>query len=292
MSLADPRLCHPAASSGIPFVSNHQGPVEQAVDGLRIRPMASFREVALIVVAYQAATTVGSVLDRIPATIAEEVGAILISDDASTDNTSEVARRWVATHPKVNAYAVHQSTNLGYGGNQKFCYQWARQNGFRYVLMIHGDGQYAPELALALLQPLLIGDAQAVFGSRMLTKGGARQGGMPRYKFIGNKVLTGVQNRLVGLNLSEWHSGYRAYDLCALDATRLDALSNGFDFDTEIILDLARGRNTIREVPIPTFYGSEKCHVNGLRYAKDVLVDVAQFRSRQRRAGRNLIAAR
>ena len=123
MSLADPRLCHPAASSGIPFVSNHQGPVEQAVDGLRIRPMASFREVALIVVAYQAATTVGSVLDRIPATMAEEVGAILISDDASTDNTSEVARRWVATHPKVNAYAVHQSTNLGYGGNQKFCYQ-------------------------------------------------------------------------------------------------------------------------------------------------------------------------
>lgn len=249
---------------------------------LRIRPVAPLSQVAIIIVAYNAASTIDQVLARIPTSVAEGVGVVLVSDDCSSDNTTAVIRRWAATHPRVNVSVVRQSRNLGYGGNQKFCYEWARSRGLRYSLMIHGDGQYAPELASVMLEPLLVGTAQAVFGSRIMTRGGARSGGMPRYKYIGNRVLTTIQNRLTGLRLSEWHSGYRAYDLVALDSTRLAAMSNDFDFDTEIILELARTGARIVERPIPTRYGDEKCHVSGMRYARDVLIDVARYRAEQR----------
>ena len=147
--------------------------------------------------------------------------------------------------------------------------------------MVHGDGQYAPELLGAMLEPLLTTNAAAVFGSRMLTPGGARRGGMPVYKLVGNRVLTTVQNLCAGLRLSEWHSGYRAYDLRQLDMDGLATMSDGFDFDTEIILSLARRKSEIVEIAIPTFYGDEKCNVNGMRYAFDVLREVVRFRARR-----------
>ncbi len=236
--------------------------------------------VAIVVVAYNAESTIEAVLDRIPRTVAEHVGAILVSDDGSRDGTTAAANRWAVAHPAVNLHVIRQPKNLGYGGNQKFCYEWAVRNGCEFAVMVHGDGQYAPELVLDMVRPLLAGDAVAVFGSRMLTRGGARRGGMPMYKLVGNKILTFVQNRLTGLRLSEWHSGYRAYDLRRLDGEALAAMSNGFDFDTEIILHLARTKQHIAEIAIPTFYGDEKCHVNGMRYAADVLVDVVRFRTR------------
>jgi glycosyltransferase involved in cell wall biosynthesis len=258
---------------------------ESALSDLAVRPLASLSRVAIVVVAYDAQHTIDSVLSRIPRTVAEHVGAVLVSDDCSTDNTFEVARRWAATHPATNTVVVRQPTNLGYGGNQKFCYEWAREREYRYVLMVHGDGQYAPELAMNMLSPLLSGQAQATFGSRMMSKGGARRGGMPLYKLVGNRILTRVQNGMTGLRLSEWHSGYRGYDLKALASERLVTMSNGFDFDTEIILELARTRARIVELAIPTYYGDETCHVSGMRYAKDVLVDVVRYRFGRRDAG-------
>jgi glycosyltransferase involved in cell wall biosynthesis len=252
--------------------------VESAPRDLSVRPLAPLSQVAIVVVAYNAQLTIDSVLGRIPATVAEHVGAILVSDDCSCDNTSEVARRWAAAHPATNTVVSRRPVNLGYGGNQKFAYEWAREQGYRFVLMVHGDGQYAPELATRMLSPLLSGQADATFGSRMLARGGARLGGMPLYKLVGNRILTRVQNAMTGLRLSEWHTGYRGYDLRALAPDRLAPMSNGFDFDTEIILELARTRARIVELPIPTFYGDEKCHVSGLRYAKDVLIDVVRYR--------------
>ena len=128
--------------------------------------------------------------------------------------------------------------NVGYGGNQKAGYTYAVDHGWDVVVMLHGDGQYAPEVMQDLVSPIVRGEADAVFGSRMMIKGGARQGGMPLYKYIGNRVLTTSQNAITGLRLSEWHSGYRAYRVSALAALPYVGNSNGFDFDTEIILQL------------------------------------------------------
>jgi len=101
----------------------------------------------------------------------------------------------------------------------------------------------------------------------MLTPGGARRGGMPRYKFIGNKILSWLQNRLLGTRLSEFHSGYRVYSVAPLKAIPFDLNANVFHFDTEIIVQLVLAKQRLLEVPIPTYYGDEICHVNGLRYA-------------------------
>jgi glycosyltransferase involved in cell wall biosynthesis len=251
----------------------------------------SFADVAIVILAYNAEATIASVLDRIPRTIAESVGAILVSDDKSGDATAQRAIEWGAAHPAVNLTVVHQAVNLGYGGNQKFSYQWAIRRGLRLAVMVHGDGQYAPELVGKMVEPLMSGRADAVFGSRMITKGGARAGGMPMYKFVGNKVLTTFQNRLAGLRLSEWHSGYRAYRLDRLGLASLSTMSDAFDFDTEIILHLAKRKLRIGEIAIPTFYGDEKCHVNGLRYAADVVVDVVRFRARGVFGGHELVNA-
>lgn len=241
-----------------------------------------FAKVAIVIVAYEAAATIATVLDRIPPTIARSVGAVLISDDSSSDRTTAIATEWAARHPDVPVTVVGQASNLGYGGNQKFCYRWAIAHGLEQVVMVHGDGQYAPELIAEMVSPLLRGSSAAVFGSRMLKRGGARRGGMPTYKFVGNKVLTGLQNLVTGLRLSEWHSGYRAYDLATIADLPLDTMSDGFDFDTEIILQLADRKATIHEIAIPTFYGDEVCRVNGMRYALEVMTDVVSHRIARR----------
>jgi methionine biosynthesis protein MetW len=137
-----------------------------------------------------------------------------------------------------------------------------------------------------MVRPLVEGRADAVFGSRMMSKGEARKGGMPLYKYVGNKTLTRMQNALVGTNLSEFHSGYRAYSTAALREIDFDSNSDGFDFDTEIILQLHDGGHRIFEIPIPTYYGDEICYVNGMRYARDVLRH--SFDYRLSRAGLNV----
>ena len=238
------------------------------------------RRCAVVIVAYEAESTIEIVLDRLRRDVTASIGAILVSDDASTDRTSDAARRWSVHHPEVDVTVVRQPRNLGYGGNQRWCYRWAAERGIEHVVMIHGDGQYAPELAADLLEPLVLGPADAVFGSRMLDRMGARRGGMPLYKRVGNRVLSGFQNWATGLRLSEWHSGYRAYRVDTLEQVGLDAMSAGFDFDTQIILALADVDATIREVPIPTHYGDEICRVNGLRYAAEVSRDVVRYRRR------------
>jgi SAM-dependent methyltransferase len=176
---------------------------------------------------------------------------------------------------------VRHARNLGYGGNQKAGYRWAMEHGLDVVVLLHGDGQYAPEVIEDLVDPLVRGEADAVFGSRMAVRGEARRGGMPLYKLVGNRILSRFQNSLTGLALSEWHSGYRAYRVDALRDIDLETYSDGFDFDTEIILGLHAVGKHILEVPIPTYYGDEICYVNGMQYARDVSLDVVRFRARQ-----------
>src|SRR5262249_37663362 len=160
---------------------------------------------------------------------------------------------------------------------------YAIGKGFDFVAMVHGDGQYAPEELPKLVEPLREGRADAVFGSRMMHRFGALKGGMPLYKFVGNKILTRIQNTLLGTKLSEFHSGYRIYSVEALKKINFRLNSNDFHFDTEIIIQLLNAKARIVELPIPTYYGNEICRVNGMMSAKDALL--ATLRNAAHRAG-------
>ena len=122
-----------------------------------------------------------------------------------------------------------------------------------------------------MIEPIEADRADAVFGSRMLEAGAARRGGMPVYKYVGNRILTRFENAVVGTELSEWHSGYRAYSVAALRELPFERNSDGFDFDTQIIVQLRESGKQIEEIPIPTYYGDEICYVDGMKYAKDVI---------------------
>ena len=243
-------------------------------------PVPGNPRVGVLVVAYNAAGTLVQTLSRMPGRFAAKVDHVLVCDDASSDETYEVGLRF-QSGSRLPMTVMRHEQNLGYGGNQKAGYEWAISHGLDVVVLLHGDGQYAPECIEDLVAPLVSGEADAVFGSRMLIKGGARAGGMPLYKYVGNRILTEMQNRLVGLDLTEWHSGYRAYRVDALADLDLASYSDGFDFDTEIILGLHDQGKRIVEVPIPTYYGDEICYVNGMKYASDVTVDVLKYRLRR-----------
>jgi glycosyltransferase involved in cell wall biosynthesis len=238
----------------------------------------------IFVIAYYAEKTLRQVLERIPQSIFDEYDTeILVVDDASEDRTFAIGREYQDAHPEINMTVLHNTLNQGYGGNQKVGYSFAIEEGFDYVAMIHGDGQYAPEELPKLVAPLRSGKADAVFGSRMMSRFGALKGGMPFYKFLGNKILTRLQNTLLGTHFSEFHSGYRVYSIAALKRIAFLLNSNDFHFDTEIILQLLNAQQRIAELPIPTYYGDEICYVNGMKYAKDVML--ATLRNTTHRAG-------
>ncbi|WP_377642813.1 bifunctional glycosyltransferase/class I SAM-dependent methyltransferase [Oryzobacter terrae] len=234
--------------------------------------------VGVLVVAYNAATTLVKTLDRLPRSFRATVDHVLLSDDASQDDTYAVGLAYRTT-TDLPLTVVRHEKNLGYGGNQKAGYAWAMSHGLDVVVLLHGDGQYAPEVIEEVVAPILDGRADAVFGSRMMVRGGALKGGMPLYKFVGNRILSTFQNAMTGARLSEWHSGYRAYRVEALRDLDLDSYTDDFDFDTEIILGLIAAEKRIVEVPIPTYYGDEICYVNGMGYARDVAKDVIRYRA-------------
>ncbi|HWE27867.1 MAG TPA: bifunctional glycosyltransferase/class I SAM-dependent methyltransferase [Polyangia bacterium] len=226
----------------------------------------------VFVIAYYADTTLKRVLERIPSSIFTEYDCeVLVVDDASADRTFEIGRAYEAAHPEMRITVLRNQFNQGYGGNQKVGYAFAIEEKFDFVAMLHGDGQYAPEVLPFLLEPLRDGQADAVFGSRMMRRFGALEGGMPLYKYLGNKVLTRLQNAMLGTRLSEFHSGYRIYSVKTLASIPFRLNANDFHFDTEIIVQLLNAGARIVERPIPTYYGDEICRVNGMKYAKDVI---------------------
>ena len=225
----------------------------------------------VLVVTYEAARHVSGVIARMPRTLDDEFDThVLVIDDGSTDATAETARDALQRSGLSYGWTVLANPhNQGYGGNQKLGYQWAIDHKFDVVVMVHGDGQYPPEQ----IQPLarLAYQHGAAFGSRIATPGGARRGGMPLYKYLGNRALTKAQNRLLKANLTEFHSGFRAYRTDVLQSIPFTLNSNDFHFDTEIFIQCMRVGVKIAETPIPTRYADEVCRVNGLRYASNVV---------------------
>jgi glycosyltransferase involved in cell wall biosynthesis len=248
-----------------------------------VLPLTNRVRLLILIVAYHAETTIEAVLSRIPAELSTNFDVeVLVIDDSSTDTTFETALRAKrAGNLFFETKVLFNPINQGYGGNQKIGYHYAIENKFDFVALIHGDGQYAPECLPELLAPLISGEAEAVFGSRMLSRGGALKGGMPLYKYAGNKILTWFENRVLGANLSEFHSGYRVYAVRALEKIPFESNTNDFHFDTEIIIQLVFAGMRIRELPIPTYYGDEICRVNGIKYAFDVARSVLLARVQQ-----------
>jgi glycosyltransferase involved in cell wall biosynthesis len=242
------------------------------------------KRLLIFVVAYHAESTLEQVLDRIPRSLFSTYDCeVLVIDDASTDGTLQIGRRYRSQNADIPLRVLQNRYNQGYGGNQQVGYTYAIKEGFDLVALLHGDAQYAPEELPRLAQPVADGEADAVFGSRMMVPGAARKGGMPFYKLVGNKILTAFQNAVLRTKLSEFHSGYRVYSVAALRRIPFRLNSTDFHFDTEIIIQLLNLGARIVELPIPTYYGDEICRVNGMRYAKDVAL--ATLRNAAHRAG-------
>ncbi len=222
-------------------------------------------KIGFFVIAYNAEAHIEQTLSRIPADVWEEIQTVYVVDDCSTDDTVKLAVSLQGKYPKLNV--LRNRVNRRYGGNQKFGYQYAIDHDLDVVVLLHADGQYAPEIIRSLYAPIVDGQADVVLGSRMIHRSDALKGGMPRYKYHGNIALTQIQTRLTGLKLAEFHTGYRAYRVSLLQAIPFWENSDEWHFDTEILLQAHASGARMHEIPIPTYYGDEICHVNGIPYA-------------------------
>ncbi len=223
-------------------------------------------KVAIFIPAYNVAHTLPRVIDRIPESIKKKVKEIFIIDNNSNDNTYMVGIAYKQKTGLPNLKIFKNDRNVGYGGSQKIAYKYAIKQGFDYIIMLHGDAQYAPEKIPSLLDAIKRDKSDLIFGSRM--KGDPLKGGMPAYKFIGNKALTALENFVLNLNLSEYHSGFRIYRCSALKQVSFQHCSDNYDFDSEILIQFKIKGLKISEQPIPTHYGKESRHPSTMDLAK------------------------
>lgn len=235
------------------------------------------KKIGILIVAYNHEYFLEKLLERIPPVIYQKVTEIAVFDDHSCDKTFDIGISYKEKKNLEKLSIFYNEKNLGYGGNQKNGYRYFINKGFDIVVLLHGDGQYAPELLPQLLEPLEKEEADAVFGSRMISRD-ALKGGMPIYKFLGNKFLTFCENTLLGMDLTEFHSGYRLYSCNALKNVPFERCSNVFHFDTDIIIMFHDANLKIVELPIPTYYGDEISYVNVLKYGYDVMKSILAYK--------------
>lgn len=232
-------------------------------------------KVVVIMPAYNAGATVERVFERIPAEARARIRQYFAVDDGSTDDTAKALARLQKSFS--NLTVLSHPKNKGYGEAEKTLLAAALAYGADAAVLLHADGQYSPAKIPDLLRPLDLGEADIVQGSRMLG-GGALEGGMPLYKYLGNKVLTFIENRAFGLSLAEYHSGYMLYSRKAMETIPFARLSGSFDFDLEMIVAARVFGLRIKEVAIPTIYAGEKSHLNPISYGLDVLKVTARYR--------------
>ena len=231
-------------------------------------------KVLIFIVSYNHESFINSVLDRIQNNVWQNdrfETEILIIDDQSTDNTFYIANEYAKHNNHLNITVLYNPKNLGYGGNQKIGYQYAINKGFDVVVLLHGDGQYPPENLEHMILPILDDESDVVLGSRMVNKKSALRGGMPYYKWFGNVVLTFLQNKILGVELAEFHTGYKSYSVAALKSIPFEYNSDYFDFDTDVLIQLIDTGHRVKEIPIPTFYGDEISRVKVFKYGFMIL---------------------
>jgi glycosyltransferase involved in cell wall biosynthesis len=215
-------------------------------------------KIVVVMPAFNAAATIEKTYKEIPFDIVDEV---ILTDDASNDNTIDVAKKI-----GIKNIFKHEK-NKGYGGNQKTCYKAALQLNADIIIMIHPDYQYTPKLIRAMASLISEGVDDVVIGSRILGKG-ALNGGMPLYKYFFNRVLTFAQNVLMGQKLSEYHSGYRAFKSTAIRNTNFENNSDDFVFDNQILAQIIYNGYEIAEITCPTRYEKDSSSINFIRSLK------------------------
>jgi glycosyltransferase involved in cell wall biosynthesis len=242
-------------------------------------------KVVVVMPAYRAEKTIRQTVSDIPPGSVDE---IIVVDDASCDNTVKVARELgleVYTHEK----------NLGYGGNQKTCYQHALEKGADIVVMLHPDYQYDSRLIPNMIKPIEDGLYDVMLGSRIRTRSEALAGGMPLYKYISNRALTLIENIFLGQNLSEFHTGFRAYRRQVLETIPWKNNSNNFVFDTEFLVEAVYFGFRLGETPVPARYFKEASSINFVNssiYGLTTLLTVAKFVLQKMGLGRFRIFAK
>jgi len=228
------------------------------------------KKVLVVLPAYNAAATLESTLADVPPGVVDD---FVLVDDASTDSTVEIAARLGIP------YLVHPK-NRGYGGNQKTCYAEGLRQGADIVVMLHPDYQYSPRLIGAMAWLVASGEFDVVLGSRILGTG-ALKGGMPRYKYVANRLLTAIENILLGVKLSEYHTGYRAFSRQVLETLPLNENSDDFVFDNQMLAQVVAFGYSIGEISCPTRYFPEASSINLRRsviYGIGVLMTAIRFR--------------
>jgi len=211
------------------------------------------KRVLIVLPAYNAAKTIEKTFNAIPPDYADDV---LLVDDKSNDETVRIAK-------KLGIKTILHENNKGYGGNQKTCYKYSLETGADIIIMLHADYQYTPKLIPAMVEMLLTGEFDAVLASRILGGQAIRQG-MPVYKYYSNRILTLIQNLLLGAKLSEYHTGYRAYTKEVLSSIPFESNSNGFIFDNELISQIIYKGFNVGEITCPTKYEADSSSINFL----------------------------
>jgi glycosyltransferase involved in cell wall biosynthesis len=233
--------------------------------------MINNKKLIVVMPAYNAALTLEMTYRELPFDIVDDV---ILVDDASADDTPDIARSLGIEH-----ILIHDD-NIGYGGNQKTCYQHAISLGADIVIMVHPDYQYTPKLIRAMAAMIADGVFDCALGSRILGIG-ALKGGMPVHKYIANRLLTFIQNILVGYKLSEYHTGYRAFSSKLLKTLPLQLNSNDFIFDNQMLLQIIANGFAIGEVTCPTRYTADASSIAGwsvIRYGWCVLLESVKYR--------------
>ncbi|MFC2162543.1 glycosyltransferase family 2 protein [Candidatus Altiarchaeota archaeon] len=224
-------------------------------------------KVAVVMPAYNVGKTIEGVFNRLPGESLSRISEFIVIDDGSIDDTVEKVIKLSGSHPII---LVRHGTNRGYGAAQKTGYDQALADGMDVIVLLHSDGQYPPEMILEMIRPIEEGRADVVGGSRILG-GRALEGGMPQIKYYGNICLTRLQNLVLGMDLTCYHSGYKAYSRRALESLPYARYSKKFHFDSEMLVGLKRAGLRIVELPIPTRYGGEKSHLNCVTYGFSIL---------------------
>lgn len=242
---------------------------QTAPGAISLKDKPGTAKIVVTMPAYNAAKTLLKTFDEIPRGLVSEV---ILVDDCSKDDTCEVASQ-------VDIKVIRHPHNVGYGGNQKTCYMEALRDGADVVIMLHPDYQYDPRKIPEMVAPILSGEADIVLGSRFLG-GGALKGGMPMYKFISNRMLTTTQNLVLGTDLSEFHTGYRAYSRKFLERVPFLRNSLAFTFDAEILCQAVFFGFKISEIGVETRYFPEASSINfwnSVKYGFGVLNSLLRF---------------